>query len=67
MSDASLLSKQYRPGDVLQQFHGAVQCCVVAAKRLLHGFLGLLGLNAAGDGIEDGQLCLLNRRDGIID
>ena len=37
------------------------------AKGWLHGFLGLLGFNAAGDGIEDGQLCLFNRRDGIID
>jgi hypothetical protein len=27
----------------------------------------LLSLNAAGDSIEDGQIRLLNRRDGIID
>src|SRR3984893_16687565 len=38
-----------------------------AAMCLLPGFPDLLGVNAAGDGIEDGQLCLLNRRDGIID
>lgn len=33
---------------------------------LLHGSLGLLGVNAAGDGIEYRQLRLLDRRDGII-
>src|SRR5215510_9404475 len=32
----------------------------------LHGSLGLFGVNAAGDGIEDGQLCLLNRRNRIV-
>src|SRR5262245_13942641 len=32
----------------------------------LHGSLGLFGVNAASDGIEDGQLCLLNRRNGIV-
>ena len=37
------------------------------AKRWLPGSPGLLGLNADGDSIEDGQPCLLNRRDGIID
>jgi hypothetical protein len=51
------------PGNLADWF----RCCVVAAKRLLHGLPGLLGLNAAGDSIEDGQPCLLNRRDGIID
>jgi hypothetical protein len=39
----------------------------VAAKPLLPGFPDLLGLNAAGDSIKDGQICLLNRCDGIID
>jgi hypothetical protein len=41
--------------------------CKTAAMRLLPGFPDLLGLNAASDGIEDGQLCLLNRRDGVVD
>src|SRR4030081_3401955 len=40
--------------------------CVVA-ERWLSGSPDLLGLNTAGDGIEDGQPCLLDRRDSIID
>jgi hypothetical protein len=51
---------------VLQQFTEQFSAALLS-KRWLRGFPGLLGLNAAGDGIEDGQLCLLNRRDGIID
>ena len=45
--------------------NGSALCCRESVS--LHGSPGLLGLNAAGDGIKDGQLGLLNRRDGIID
>ena len=29
--------------------------------------LGLLGVEARDDGVESGQFCLLDRRDGVID
>src|SRR5260221_1144883 len=29
--------------------------------------LGFLGLDAADDSVKDGTLCLLNRRDGVVD
>src|SRR5216684_1815705 len=40
---------------------------VSAARSCFLRCLRLLGLDAAGDGIKNGQLCLLNGRNGIID
>jgi hypothetical protein len=51
---------------VLQQFTEQFSAALLS-KRWLRGFPGLLGLNAASDSIEDGELSLFNRRDGIID